>query len=248
MKKILCLLAAVALLLLAGCKSGDYKKATELYEGGNYEEAVSIFQELGDYENSVDMVTACKYQMALAAINDGDYDAALSMLEELGDYEDSVSLAADCRWYKAAAALDGKTGSVIINNTVYTLMYNVSGDKITISASGTTAAINMHLDAVYNIVITKGQSEAQMDMESIITIGYKTGTASSSGSFDISGYTDGQSLSWDTVSPAEIDMGNGVMTISSDDPTFAFSAIMKDMSNHLGGSAGTMADLGFLTY
>ena len=41
--------------MLTGCDSSDYKKATELYESGNYDEAYEAFTELGDYKDSANM-------------------------------------------------------------------------------------------------------------------------------------------------------------------------------------------------
>ena len=50
MKRFIVLLSAVILCLtLAGCSGSQYKKATELYEQGNYAEAGEIFSKLGDY-------------------------------------------------------------------------------------------------------------------------------------------------------------------------------------------------------
>jgi tetratricopeptide (TPR) repeat protein len=51
-KRIVTALLVLALLCLAGCKSGDYDKALALYEEGTYEEAYAAFTELGDYEDS----------------------------------------------------------------------------------------------------------------------------------------------------------------------------------------------------
>lgn len=52
MKKVLTVVMAVMVLVLCGCKSGDYKKAVDLYETGNYAEAKVLFEKVGDYEDS----------------------------------------------------------------------------------------------------------------------------------------------------------------------------------------------------
>ena len=60
MKRFIVLLSAVILCLtLAGCSGSQYKKATELYEQGNYAEAGEIFSKLGDYGDSADKVKFC---------------------------------------------------------------------------------------------------------------------------------------------------------------------------------------------
>lgn len=90
MKKILSVILALALMVsLCACDSMDYKKALSAYEAGNYQEARAMFEELGDYENSADMVTACDYQLACQLLEDGKYEEAISAFTALGDFEDS---------------------------------------------------------------------------------------------------------------------------------------------------------------
>ena len=55
--------------LLTGCGNSDYKKAMVLYEDGKYEEAIVLFLELGDYEDSAEKVIACNYGIALNFYN-----------------------------------------------------------------------------------------------------------------------------------------------------------------------------------
>jgi len=88
---------------LAGCDSSDYKKATGLYEEGKYEEAIAIFEELGDYENSADMVNVCRYDLAKSLYDAGDFDGAKPVFEALGNYNDSADMVSDCTYQKAEA-------------------------------------------------------------------------------------------------------------------------------------------------
>ena len=78
--------------LLTGCNSSDYKKALQLYEDGQYEEAISAFEALGDYKDSADQIVVCRYAMANAMIEEGSFAEALPILRELGDYEDAPAL------------------------------------------------------------------------------------------------------------------------------------------------------------
>ena len=90
MKRILALaITLVMLFSLAGCASGDYKKAVSLMEAGSYEEALAMFSTLGDYEDSAELANACNYELGLAAYNDKDYDAALTYLENANGHADS---------------------------------------------------------------------------------------------------------------------------------------------------------------
>ena len=55
-KIILVAAALVAVISATGCDSSDYKKATELYNSGQYSDANAIFSELGDYKDSAQML------------------------------------------------------------------------------------------------------------------------------------------------------------------------------------------------
>lgn len=45
----------ILMLFLTAYDSSNYKKATALYEGGEFSEAIAIFTELGDYKDSTQM-------------------------------------------------------------------------------------------------------------------------------------------------------------------------------------------------
>lgn len=120
MKKIFILILTLIMVLGAvGCSNQDYEEALELYEKGNYEEAQSIFAELGDYENSAEMVQDCIYNRALVFLgrnhveaeaegaayatnadgaldewvtSDTDLKEALALLESISEYKDATQL------------------------------------------------------------------------------------------------------------------------------------------------------------
>lgn len=90
MKKIICVVCVLMMcLMLAGCDSSQYKKATSLYKAGEYEAATAFFEELGDYENSPEMVKVCQYTYAAQLLQNKDYDAEKDIFNRLGDYADS---------------------------------------------------------------------------------------------------------------------------------------------------------------
>lgn len=95
-------------LLLAGCGSSDYDKAMALYDDGKYEEAIVLFLELGDYENSAEMVIGCNYGIALNYYNSGDYETAMNLFTTLGEYEDSAEKVLDCQYHIAVNTYDSK--------------------------------------------------------------------------------------------------------------------------------------------
>lgn len=65
MKRILVLILSMIILLsLCGCDSSEYEKAMSLYNSGEYQEAMDIFLELGDYEDSGKMAAICACKAA----------------------------------------------------------------------------------------------------------------------------------------------------------------------------------------
>ena len=83
-----------------------YDKGVELLESKDYAGAISVFETLGDYKDSselleeaVDLKTeeenSAKYQEAVQLYNAEDYEKALEIFTELGNYKDSQQMADD---------------------------------------------------------------------------------------------------------------------------------------------------------
>lgn len=101
-KKSIIVLLAVCALALTGCEKLDYNKAVGLYEDGNYEEAKAMFVELGAYEDSAKMITACDYAKAVELFEAEDYDGAITIFETIKDYEDSAEYIDNAEYKKIA--------------------------------------------------------------------------------------------------------------------------------------------------
>lgn len=109
MKKTVILLATVLLAVsLAGCKSSDYTEAMSMYEEGQYEQAVELFESLGDYKDSQDMILACKYEEAKSLLESADYEAAKNIFSDLGSYEDSETMVIDCDYQQGKALFEAE--------------------------------------------------------------------------------------------------------------------------------------------
>jgi len=67
-----------------------------LYEAGEHEQAIDLFEALGDYEDSIQMIKKCNYEIASSLMESGKYEEAIAAFETLGDYEDSVQKIAEC--------------------------------------------------------------------------------------------------------------------------------------------------------
>ena len=68
---------------LTGCKSSDYKEAVTFQEAGDYSSALTIYDSLGDYKDSVDRGSECQsYITAIDSYNSAK-DAAKALNESL---------------------------------------------------------------------------------------------------------------------------------------------------------------------
>lgn len=93
-----------ALMKAEAKKEEIYQKAVALEEAEDYEQAISIYEGLGDYKDCAERIMACneknekktKYQTAAQKEEDGDYSGAFQAYEELGDYKDSIARASFC--------------------------------------------------------------------------------------------------------------------------------------------------------
>lgn len=93
----------LVLLALTGCDSSDYKKATDLYEAGDYQAAAEMFDALGEYEDSAAMAQKSWYGAAKALYDGGDFEGAEAIFTKLGEYEDSADMLTACRYGQAGA-------------------------------------------------------------------------------------------------------------------------------------------------
>lgn len=93
-----------ALMKAEAKKEENYQKAVALEEAEDYEQAISIYEGLGDYKDCAERIMACneknekktKYQTAVQKEEDGDYSGAFQIYEELGDYKDSIARGSFC--------------------------------------------------------------------------------------------------------------------------------------------------------
>lgn len=153
MKKVLAtILVIVMAISLCGCDSSNYKKATSLYEAGNYEEAAAMFEELGDYENSAEMVNVCKYTHAAKLLEAKEYESAKAIFVELGNYADSVNFSKECSYQQAESLFaEGKYEEAVavyedipeyldaqdkINAAKKEIMFSKYGDVIELMTEG----------------------------------------------------------------------------------------------------------------
>lgn len=84
------LLVILMILLLTGCKSSDYNKASNLIKNNNYAEAIPILEKIPDYKDSKKIIeNEKKYENAVSYICKNDFNNALPILEQIKGYRDS---------------------------------------------------------------------------------------------------------------------------------------------------------------
>lgn len=88
-----------------------YSAAMQLFENGEYEQAMTEFQNLGNFKDSQAMVEKCTkqpdYDAAMQLYYDGKYAEATWAFEKMGDYEDSAEMkqTAELSWRQSLATV-----------------------------------------------------------------------------------------------------------------------------------------------
>lgn len=73
-----------------------YNKALGHIKDGNYQKAIEIFADLGDYKDSKDRIFRTKYDVALHLYGQEKYEEAYLLFNELENYHDSLGLKKEC--------------------------------------------------------------------------------------------------------------------------------------------------------
>lgn len=105
-KAVSIMLVSIILFTTIGCSSVNYQKALEQFQNGQYENAKTLFEQLGAYENSAEMVQECDYQIALKQMNNGNYAEAMMVFKKLGSYKDSADMSIECDYRTALNLID----------------------------------------------------------------------------------------------------------------------------------------------
>ena len=83
--------------------NNKYQQAVVLRENGQYEEAIAVFAELGNYSDAAQQLSETKYQQAMALRENGQYDDAIAAFAELDDYSDSKKQINETKYQQAVA-------------------------------------------------------------------------------------------------------------------------------------------------
>lgn len=81
-------------------KEETYQKAIALEEAGEYNQAILIYEKMGDYKDCMERIEKVKielrYQEAVKEEEEENYSGAFQIYEELGEYKDSIARASFC--------------------------------------------------------------------------------------------------------------------------------------------------------
>ena len=101
----------------------NYHQAVALRESGQYDDAIAVFAELGDYSDAAQQLSETKYQQAVALREAGQYDDAIAAFAELGDYSDAMTQITETKYQQAnnlnAAARYDEAYAIYVTLTGY---------------------------------------------------------------------------------------------------------------------------------
>ncbi len=137
-KKLWIILSIVGALLIGAALSWflyfddfmAYNAAQDLLDAKKYDQAITAFAELGDFKDSKEKITECKYQKANYLLGQGEFEQAMELFEDLGNYKKSKSQILECRY--------GIALQLIENNEyeqAYALLKELDGYKSSASMS-----------------------------------------------------------------------------------------------------------------
>lgn len=112
-----------------------YQKAVFLAENERYAEARTVFEELGDYEDSAKRANTCgieaDYQEAVRALENGEYETAAKLFDSLkGKKKDVETQAQEAHYLYAKALLDKKDYKNAVDQFVSAGDYRDAADQL----------------------------------------------------------------------------------------------------------------------
>lgn len=182
--------------LLTGCSNSDYEEAKELYNDGKWAEAIELFEELGDYEDSAKLLVECKYNLAAELFEKGSYDDAHEGFKEIEGNE-SIKDKTEFSWYMLATYV-GKEGEV---------KYQSPDDAeyiVTMSIDNNNSIYVEYqippmygVDVSFNFCLVKGATEVELIGSATTSLLGARMEESGKVMWDISSYKAGDEVGWD---------------------------------------------------
>lgn len=157
-------------------KEDIYQKALQLRLEKKYDEAIELFESLGDYSKAKEMIQDCKYAKAAQLVQSKNFEAAYNTLLQIKDYKNSAEILSNFVWkytkmiktdyfeegavthtytyddqgYPIASEFDGEYGQSYTYVNEYDSVGRISRTTST-SASGYVTITNYKYDAAGNL-------------------------------------------------------------------------------------------------
>ncbi len=93
-------------LLEANQQAWQYSRARLLEQDGDVNGALALYDELGNFEDSIERARALRYAEATKALEGGDLSRATGLYTQLGNYKDSAQILEQLRLYQEAARIE----------------------------------------------------------------------------------------------------------------------------------------------
>lgn len=108
----------------------DYNNAVSLFNDKNYKEALSKFEKMGDYKDSISYIHESLYNLSKISTDEKKYDEAMKYLSKLGDYKNSKELTKVNIFNKATDYLEEEKYEEAYNEYEKILDYNKTQEKL----------------------------------------------------------------------------------------------------------------------
>jgi len=102
------LIAIILLTIFVVLPALKYSKASNLLDDGLFNEAIYLFESLGDYRNSGEMLLEANYRKANHLLENGNFEEAVSIFSNIETYKESATLIKEARFQEASLLLSKK--------------------------------------------------------------------------------------------------------------------------------------------
>lgn len=257
LKKILLgVLTAVLLLTFTACDSRDYNEAVNLFQSGRYDEALTIFQELGDYQDSPQRVLQCKYSIARDYFKQGKFNEAEAIFGELADYEDSREYLEQIPWKKFHKYIKDSGGVEIVNpDPAYSVVLSAPGEDILVTYHMESRTTGMEAEIEFSAVLEAGNSVSDLTAHSKLWLLSASTEDQGSAAWNIHDYKKGDGLIWSEYSCSGKKMDGSSLDTGA--KGMCYSSAEVQLERMVGGIARSleesglglqMSDIGFASY
>ena len=83
-----------------------YAWGGQLFDNGDYEEAIRVFESMGDFSDAPERRKEAKYALAMETFEKGDYPAANQLFRSIDGYSNSSEMATECEYQSAKLLYD----------------------------------------------------------------------------------------------------------------------------------------------